>query len=69
MKYETILYNSDSIWQAFGSTYGSVKLFWSPRYLCYLLGFLCKGDKCAIFAVDFKKKKSTLHAPPIKKFI
>ena len=38
-------------WQAFGFTYGSVKLFWSLMYLCYLLRFL-KGDKCAIFALN-----------------
>ena len=38
-------------WQAFEFTYGSVKLFWSLMYLCYLLEFL-RGDKCAIFALD-----------------
>lgn len=51
-------------WQAFGSTYGSVKLFWRLMYLSYLSGFL-KGDKCAIFALDLKKY--TLNVS--KKFI
>lgn len=39
-KYETIFYRLILFGQAFGATYGRVKLFRSIMYLCYLLGFL-----------------------------